>query len=81
MDEKLKARLHIVYGIALVLAGIGLFYRIPQVMPKITQLAQFETASGFIYFCLYVMAIALIFGGGRKIYTCYKILSRGNPGD
>ena len=29
MDEKLKARLHIVYGIALVLAGIGLFYRIP----------------------------------------------------
>ena len=50
-------------------------------MPKITQLAQFETASGFIYFCLYVMAIALIFGGGRKIYTCYKILSRGNPGD
>ena len=75
MDEQLKAKLHTVYGIALVLAGIGVLYRIPPVMPKITQIAQFEAASWFIYFCLYLMAIALIVGGGRKIYENYKKLS------
>jgi hypothetical protein len=79
MDEQVKLKLHAVYGLALVLAGIGVIYRIPQVMPKITQFAQFEKASGFIYFCLYLLAFTLIFGGGRKIYNYYKSVSgRGN---
>jgi hypothetical protein len=75
MDERLKAKLHTFYGIALFLAGFGMLYRIPQVMPKITQIAQFEAAAWFIYFCLYLMAIALIVGGGRKIYENYKKLN------
>jgi hypothetical protein len=75
MNDQLKAKIHTIYGIALVLAGFGVLYRIPQVMPRITQIAQFEAASWFIHFCLYLMALALIVGGGRKIYENYKILS------
>jgi hypothetical protein len=72
-----KARMQVVWGIMLVLAGVGVIYRIPQVMPKIFQIEQFSTASGFIYFCFYLMAVILIVGGGKKIYTNIKLLSKG----
>ena len=72
-----KARIQVVWGIMLVLAGVGVIYRIPQVMPKIFQIEQFSAASGFVYFCFYLMAVILIVGGGKKIYTNIKLLSNG----
>lgn len=73
-----RARLQVAWGVALVLAGVGVIYRIPQVMPKITQIEQFAAASGFVYFCFYMMAVILITGGGKKIYTHLKILTKKN---
>ena len=61
------------------LAGIGVIYRIPQVMPKIIQIEQFSAASGFVYFCFYMMAVILIAGGGKKIFSNFKILKKGQP--
>jgi cytochrome b561 len=74
-----KARIQLAWGVALVLAGIGVLYRIPQVMPKITRIEQFAAAAGFIYFCFYLMALILIVGGGRKIITYTKMLNRDKP--
>ena len=74
-----KARIQIAWGVALVLAGLGVLYRIPQVMPKITRIEQFAAASGFIYFCFYLIALILIVGGGRKIVTYTKMLNRNKP--
>jgi hypothetical protein len=71
----------VVWGIALVLAGAGVIYRIPQVMPRILQIEQFSAASGFVYFCFYLMAVILIAGGGKKIYTHLLILSNRKPKD
>jgi len=34
MDD-LKIRLQLIWGVLLVAAGVGLFFRIPQVMPQI----------------------------------------------
>lgn len=76
-----RARLQVVWGIVLVLAGVGVIYRIPQVMPKIFQIEQFSAASGFIYFCFYLMAVILIAGGGKKIYTNIKLLSNRHSPD
>lgn len=56
------------WGVALILAGIGVFYRIPQVMPKIEQIQQFSSISFFIRFCFYFMGVLLIGGGLKKIY-------------
>ena len=53
-----KARLQIAWGVALVLAGLGVLYRIPQVMPKITRIEQFAAAAGFIYLCFYLKSSA-----------------------
>jgi len=69
-----KPTLQVIYGIALTLAGIGVFYRIPQVMPRIEQLQQFSSVIGFIRFSFYLMGVLLIGGGLKKIYENYKKL-------
>jgi len=69
-----KPTLQVIYGIALTLAGIGVFYRIPQVMPRIEQLQQFSSVIGFIRFSFYLMGVLLIGGGLKKIYLNYKKL-------
>ena len=69
-----RAKIQIVWGIALVLAGVGVLYRIPQVVPRLVQIEQFASAIGFIYFCCYFIAVTLIIGGGRKLYQNYKSL-------
>lgn len=73
-----KSTIQLVWGIALVLAGIGVIYRTPQVMPRILEIEQFAAAKGFIYFCLYLMAFILLFGGGRKIYAYFRPDSPNN---
>ena len=72
--EKSRAKIQIIWGIALILAGIGVLYRIPQVVPRLVQIEQFASAIGFIYFCYYFIAVTLIIGGGRKLYQNYKSL-------
>ena len=62
-----KNTLQLIWGVLLVLAGIGLFFRIPQLMPGIKKIEPFSPF--IIYFCLYLVAVLLIAGGGRKIYT------------
>jgi hypothetical protein len=64
----------LVWGIALVLAGIGVFFRVPQVMPRIESLGPFSSsfASIFIRFCFYFMGALLIGGGVKKIHAYFR---------
>jgi hypothetical protein len=71
---KSKPTLQIIYGIALTLAGIGVFYRIPQVMPKVEQIKQFSSMVVFIRFSFYLMGVLLVGGGLKKIIVNYKKL-------
>ena len=72
--DKNKIHLQLVWGSLLVLAGIGVFFRIPQVMPKIKTIEYFSSAIWFIYLCFYLLGALLILGGGRKIYENYRKL-------
>ncbi len=72
--EKNKIHFQLVWGGLLVLAGIGVFFRIPQVMPKIKTIEYFSSAIWFIYFCFYLLGILLIMGGARKIWDNYRRL-------
>lgn len=69
---KNKKVFQLVWGIALVLAGIGVFYRIPQVIPKIEQIKQFSSIMFFIRFCFYFLGVLLIGGGAKKLYDNYQ---------
>ena len=72
MDDNLRPRLQLVWGVLLVLAGVGLVFRIPQVMPQIRQIDYFAAVIPFIYFCMYFVAVFLIAGGARKLYLNTK---------
>jgi phage shock protein PspC (stress-responsive transcriptional regulator) len=61
-----------IWGIALVAAGIGIFFAMPQ---KVVQLQQMQVSSFFINFTrfsFYLIAVLLIGGGARKIYENYQ---------
>lgn len=79
MDDNSKATIQIVWGLLLVMAGVGLLFRIPQVMPQIRQIEYFSGVIPFIYFCMYFMALFLIAGGGRKLYLNRRVFSARTP--
>jgi hypothetical protein len=62
-----------------VAAGVGLFFRIPQVMPQIRQIEYFSGVLPFVYFCMYFVAVFLVAGGARKLYLNGRRLMSKNP--
>ena len=66
-----------VWGALLIFAGLGVFYRIPQVMARIEGLGDFSSKAFFIRFCFYLMGIMLIGGGAKKIYHNYQSMRQG----
>jgi hypothetical protein len=72
MADKQRNQVQIIWAVALILAGLGVFYRIPQVMLNIEEIPKFAAASGFIRFCFYFMGIFLIGGGFKKLYRQYR---------
>jgi hypothetical protein len=72
---KEKIIYQIVWGVLLVLMGIGVFFRIPQVMPRIEQIEYFSSVIWFVRFSFYLIGILLIGGGIKKIISCYRKLT------
>ncbi|MGD8542512.1 MAG: hypothetical protein PVI27_11375 [Desulfobacteraceae bacterium] len=62
----------IVWGVLLIAAGIGVFIRIPQVMPQIAQIEQFSSILSYIRFCFYLIGVMLIGGGAKKLLQHLK---------
>ena len=71
--DKNKVVVQIIWGIALTLAGIGVFFRIPQVMPRIEEIKQFSSVIFFIRFSFYLLGMLLIGGGLKKIYINFGL--------
>ena len=69
-----KKPLQMIWGILLFLAGVGVFIRIPQVMPQIEKIELYSSALVFIRLCFYLVGILLIGGGLKKIHFYYKKL-------
>jgi len=78
--DKNKIYFQLVWGLLLVFAAIGVFYRIPQVMPRIKTIESFSAAIWFIYICFYLLGFLLILGGGKKIYENYHKLKGADAG-
>ena len=67
-----KSNLQLIWGAALVVVGIAVFFRIPQVMPQLAQMGQSATTIGFIRICFYLMGILLVGGGTKKIIQHFR---------
>jgi cobalamin biosynthesis protein CobD/CbiB len=80
MTDK-KNKLQLIWGVLLLLAGVGVFFRIPQVMPEIKKIEHFAAYIPFIYFCFFLIGILLIVGGGRKVYDYTQKSKQRNSDD
>ncbi len=67
-----KTTLQLLWGTVLILAGIGVFYRIPQVMPRIRRIHQFAGILPFVSFCFYLLGVLLIGGGLQRIFRYFR---------
>jgi len=76
-----KNTLQLIWGILLLFAGIGVFFRIPQVMPEIKKIEHFASYMGFIYFCFFLIGVLLIVGGGKKVYHYTRQSKQDNSND
>ncbi len=63
-----RNNLQVAWGVLLLAAGVGMFFRIPQVAPQLREVPAFAAAMPFIYFCLYFIGVVLVCGGAKKIY-------------
>jgi hypothetical protein len=74
-NRRNKTFVQIIWGVALVFAGTAVFFRIPQVMPRIEKIEQFSSAMIYIRFCFYLLGVLLVGGGSKKIYDNYRKLN------
>jgi hypothetical protein len=83
MTKRLRknTNIQLVWGAALTLAGIGVFIRIPQVMPKLEKMEQFADVMWFVRFSFYLMGVILIGGGLKKLYHHFQSAEQARNND
>ena len=62
-----KNQFQLIWGGVLILAGIAVFFRIPQVMPELGEIGSFSLTLPFIRISLYLLGLLLVAGGIKKI--------------
>ncbi|MCK5311475.1 MAG: hypothetical protein KAJ62_05170 [Desulfobacteraceae bacterium] len=71
-----KKKFQMIYGVVLILVGIGVFYRIPAVMPKVMEINYFSDAILVIEFSFYLLGGLVVLAGAKKIFKFWN-----NTGD
>ena len=69
MDKK---KIHFYYGIVLTLVGLAVFYRIPQVMPKIETIEFLAQKLAVVKASFYILGSLLVLAGIIRSYKNYK---------
>lgn len=68
MSEK-KSTVQKIWGMALLLAGVSMFFAIPEKVNEIQAAAGYSQGQIiFLQICFYIMSLVLTIGGGRKLY-------------
>ena len=80
MGEQKQAT-QLIWGLLLVLAGVGVVFRLNSLESELDAIAGQPSTALFIRICIYVMAILLIGGGIRKIRGYYKNGNQSNTLD
>ena len=81
MENKQNSTFQLIWGLLLLMAGIGVFFRIPQIMPEIKKIEHFGPYMVFIYFCFYLVGILLVVGGGKKVFNYLKTTKAESTGE
>lgn len=60
------------YGIVILAVGLGVFYRIPQVMLQVETIEFFKQKLFLVRSSFYILGTLLVLAGGIRIYKNYK---------
>jgi hypothetical protein len=60
------------YGIILIAVGLGVFYRIPAVIPRVAAIDYFSSKLFLVKFSFYMLGIFLMIAGGIRVYRYFK---------
>ncbi len=73
----------LIWGTALVLMGVGVFFRIPQVIPKIAKIDFFSSSTSLLLvrISFYLLGFLLLLGGGKKIFDNFGKKNSGSEKD
>ncbi len=69
MDKK---KFGLYYGILLIIVGLGVFYRIPEVIVQIENIEFFRQKLLVVKICFYILGVLLIWAGGIRIHRNFK---------
>jgi hypothetical protein len=64
--------IQLIWGAALILVGVSVFFKVPLVVPKLKAMALSEGTIGFFSVCLYIIGFILVGGGVRKWIQHFK---------
>ncbi|MBU2627541.1 MAG: hypothetical protein KKE61_02900 [Proteobacteria bacterium] len=67
-----KKKFGFYYGILLFVVGLGVFYRIPQVMLQVETFEFFRQKLFIVKSSFYILGALLILAGGIRIHKNYK---------
>ncbi len=67
-----RRKFQFIYGIIIVIVGILVIYRIPQMMVRVEDIEYFANSSGLVRLSFFLLGGLLILAGGQKIYKNYK---------
>jgi hypothetical protein len=67
-----KSYIQAIWGGALLLMGVAVIFRIPQIMAKLSSIQQYASGNLFLQFCLYLIGVLLIGGGLMKLHVFLK---------
>jgi hypothetical protein len=79
-ENRQKNVFQLIWGVVLILAGLGVFIKFHLVLPQIA--ANYQNFSPMsIRICFYLMGILLIGGGSKKIYKHFTTMAEKHPND
>lgn len=52
--------------------GVAVFFKVPQVVPKLQEMGQSDFTITFFRICMYIMGVILVGGGVRKLIQHFK---------
>lgn len=62
-----KQKLTFYYGIILIVVGIAVFIRVPQVVPQLETIEFFKNKIGIVKFSSYFLGFLLVLAGGVRL--------------
>ena len=82
--KRSKNNIQLIWGAALILVGVSVFFKVPLVVPKLKTMGLSEGTIGFFSVCLYIIGFILVGGGVRKWFLHFKpeeTFSEANPSE